>query len=185
MTPEDREQSPASRERMARWPRMDSQERERMHRAWNGMDRERASIKETRDALLKEARKGTTAMWRMRQRVEDIVSGLKETMCEACREDCGGNEKEMDDEQDMYDSAANEGGHTVVHACRERAPRGEKEKPRVMATCGGPAMATNPMVTALSYPREAPTPTAPVPGMSGCEKQRAPYTVPVSTVPGY
>ena len=105
---------------------MDSQERERMNSAWTKMDRQRTSIKETKDALLKEARKSTTSMWRMRQRVEDIVSGLTESMSADYREECGGNEKETDDEQDMYDSSTNEGGQAAVHVCRERAARGRK-----------------------------------------------------------
>ena len=67
MTPEDRERSPTMREKLARWPRVDSLEKERMSRVWSRMEREQAAISDTRDALLKEAGKGTTALWRMKQ----------------------------------------------------------------------------------------------------------------------
>ena len=66
MTPEDRERSPATREKLARWPRVDNLEKERMNRVWSRMEREQAAISDTRDALLKESGKGTTALWRMK-----------------------------------------------------------------------------------------------------------------------
>ena len=44
--------------------------------------------------VTKEAGKGTTALWRMKQRVEDIMAGLRETLCEACKNKCRGQERQ-------------------------------------------------------------------------------------------
>ena len=67
MTPEDQGRSPTMQEKLARWPRVDSMEKERLSRAWSMMEREQRVISDTRDALLMEAGKGSSAMWRMKQ----------------------------------------------------------------------------------------------------------------------
>ena len=43
---------------MARWPRMDSLEKDHLSQIWSRMEREQAAILDTRDALLKEAPEG-------------------------------------------------------------------------------------------------------------------------------
>ena len=78
------------REKLARWPRVDSLEKDHLSQIWSRMEREQAAILDTRDALLEEAGKGTTALSRMKQRVKDIMAGLRETLCEICREECRG-----------------------------------------------------------------------------------------------
>ena len=45
-------------EKLARWPRVDSLEKERLSRAWSMMEREQRAISDTRDALLMEVGKG-------------------------------------------------------------------------------------------------------------------------------
>ena len=81
------------REKLTRWPRVDSLEKDHLSQIWSRMEREQAAILDTRDALFKEAGKGTTALWRMKQRVEDIMVGLRETLCETCWEECRGQER--------------------------------------------------------------------------------------------
>ena len=44
------------------------------------------AISDTRNALLMEAGKGSSAMWRMTRRVKEIMAGLRETLCDSCRE---------------------------------------------------------------------------------------------------
>ena len=90
MTQEDWGRSPTMREKLTRWPRVDSLEKDHLSQIWSRMEREQAAILDTRDALLKEAGKGTTALSRMKQRVKDITAGLRETLCEICREECRG-----------------------------------------------------------------------------------------------
>ena len=36
-----------------------------------------------------EAGKGSSAMWKMKRRVEEIMAGLRESLCDTCREECG------------------------------------------------------------------------------------------------
>ena len=60
MTLEGRERSPATREKLSRWPRVHNLEKERMNRVWSRMEKEQAAISDTRDALLKVAGKGTS-----------------------------------------------------------------------------------------------------------------------------
>ena len=68
------------REKLTRWPRVDSLEKDHLSQIWSRMEREQAAILDTRDALLKEARKGTTALSRMVQRVKDIMADWGDTM---------------------------------------------------------------------------------------------------------
>ena len=67
MTPENRGRSPTMQEKLARWPRVDSPEKEPLSRAWSMMEQEQRAISDTRDALLMEAGKGSSAMWKMKQ----------------------------------------------------------------------------------------------------------------------
>ena len=67
MTPENRGSSPTMQEKLARWPRVDSPEKEQLSQAWSMMEQEQGAISDTRDALLMEAGKGSSAMWKMKQ----------------------------------------------------------------------------------------------------------------------
>ena len=49
MTPENRGRSPTMQEKLARWPRVDSPEKERLSRAWSMMEREQRAISDTRE----------------------------------------------------------------------------------------------------------------------------------------
>ena len=42
-----------------------------------------------------EAGKGSSAMWRMKRRVKEIMVGLRETLCDSCREEGRGQEREQ------------------------------------------------------------------------------------------
>ena len=95
MTPEDRGRSPTMQEKLARWPKVDNLEKERLGRAWSMMERERRAISDTRDALLMEAGKGSSAMWRQNRRVEEIMADLRETLCDNCREEGRAHEREQ------------------------------------------------------------------------------------------
>ena len=87
LTPEGRERTPATREILSRWPRLHDLERERMNGVWSRMEKEQAALMDTRDALLKLAGKGTTDLWRLKQRMECIMAGLKDKLCEACSDE--------------------------------------------------------------------------------------------------
>ena len=80
MTPENRGRLPTMQEKLARWPGVDSLEKERLSRAWSIMEWEQCAISDTRDALLMEAGKGSSATWRMKRRVEEIMAGLREPL---------------------------------------------------------------------------------------------------------
>ena len=66
---------------------MQDLERERMNGVWSRMEKEQAALMDTRDALLKLAGKGTTDLWRLKQRMECIMAGLKDKLCEACSDE--------------------------------------------------------------------------------------------------
>ena len=87
MTPEDRERSSPTGERLSRWPRLQDLERERMNGVWSRLEKEQAALFDTRDALLKLAGKGMTDLWRLKQRMECIMAGLKDKLCEACSDE--------------------------------------------------------------------------------------------------
>ena len=110
---------------------MEDLEKERMNRVWSRMEREQAAISDTRDALLKEAGKGTTALWRMKQRVEDIMAGLRETLCEACRDECRG--QEWREERSMRAPSIDR-EQLGPQPNKESPAEGEKEKPPVVVT---------------------------------------------------
>ena len=55
-----------------------------MNGVWSRLEKEQAALFDTRDALLKLAGKGTTDLWRLKQRMECIMEGLKDKLCEAC-----------------------------------------------------------------------------------------------------
>lgn len=57
-------------ERMTRWPRVDNLERARLNRAWDMVERERRTV--------------TEATKRMTKRVEDVMTGMKESHCTGC-----------------------------------------------------------------------------------------------------
>ena len=89
---------------------MGSMEREKWGRAWSMMDREQQVIASTRDSLLKEAGRGSSAMRRLSMRVEEIMEDLKDTFCDRCKDEGRVPERE--------------------HGSRSRAPSAEKEKGR-------------------------------------------------------
>ena len=109
-------------------------EKERLSRAWRRMEPEQA---DTRDALLKEAGKGTTALWRMKQRVEGIMAGLRETLCETCREEGRGQEREQCEERSVWAPAIDR-EQRGPQPNKESSVGGEKEKqPVVMLSRDG------------------------------------------------
>ena len=81
-------------EKLARWPRVDSPEKERLSRACSMMEREQHAISDTRDALLMEAGKGLKCHVEDEARVEEITVSMRETMCDSCREEGRGQERE-------------------------------------------------------------------------------------------
>ena len=87
LTPEGRERSPASRERLARWPGTMDLERERMKEVWCRMEKEQTALLDTRDGMLKLAAKGTTELWRLKQRMECLMKGFENKICQACSEE--------------------------------------------------------------------------------------------------
>ena len=125
------------REKLARWPRVDSLEKDHLSQIWSRMEREQAAILDTRDALLKEAGKGTTALSRMKQRVKDIMAGLRETLCEICREECRGQEREQREERSIRAPSIDR-EQQGPQPNKESSAGGEKEKkPVVMLSCDG------------------------------------------------
>ena len=125
------------REKLARWPRVDSLKKERLSRVWSRMEREQAAILDTKDALLKEAGKGITTLWRMKQRVDDIMEGLRETLCETCREECRGQEREQREERSMR-APSMDREQRGLQPNKESSAGDEKEKqPVVMLSCDG------------------------------------------------
>ena len=121
------------REKLARWPSMDSLEQERLSRVWTRMEREQRVISDTRDALLKVAGKGTTALWR----VEDIMAGLRETLCDTCREEGRGQEREQCEERSVR-APSNDREQRGPQQNKESSVGGEKEKqPVVMLSRDG------------------------------------------------
>ena len=93
MTLKDRERSPPTGEKLSRWPRLQDLERERMNGVWSRMEKEQAALMDTRDALLKLAGKGTTDLWRLKQRMECIMAGPKDKLCEACRDESSSRDR--------------------------------------------------------------------------------------------
>ena len=125
------------REKLARWPRVDSLKKEHLSRVWSRMEREQAAILDTKDALLKEAGKGITTLWRMKQRVDDIMEGLRETLCETCREECRGQEREQREERSMR-APSMDREQRGLQPNKESSAGDEKEKqPVVMLSCDG------------------------------------------------
>ena len=62
-------------------------EREKLGRAWSMVDREQQIIASTRDSLLEEAGRGSSAMRRLNRRVEEIMENLKDSFCDRCRDE--------------------------------------------------------------------------------------------------
>ena len=44
---------------------------------------------------------GYKGLWKMMQRVEDIMAGLRETLCDTCREEGRGQEREQCEERSV------------------------------------------------------------------------------------
>ena len=141
ITQEGRERSPATREKLSRWPRVHNLEKERMNRVWSRMEKEQAAISDTRDALLKVAGKGTTELWQMKQRVEDIMAGLRETFCEACWDECRGQDRR---EEMSRRAPSNDMERPSPQPNKESPAGGEKEKPPVVVTSGDGTSACEP-----------------------------------------
>ena len=82
-------------ENMARWRKVDNMEKERLGRAWSMMERERRAISDTMDALIMEAGKSSSAMWKLNRRVQEIMADLRETLCDNCREEGRAHERKQ------------------------------------------------------------------------------------------
>ena len=82
LTPEGRERSPATREKLTRWPGTQDLERERMKEVWCRMEKEQTVLLDTWDGMLKLAAKGTTDLWRLKQRLECLMKGFENKICE-------------------------------------------------------------------------------------------------------
>ena len=95
MALEDIGRSPTMQERMTRWPRVDNLEQARLNRAWEMVERERRTVTEARDMLLFEAGRGANAMSRMTQRVEEVMTGMKDLYCTGCRGGGGFQDREQ------------------------------------------------------------------------------------------
>ena len=86
-TPEARESSSASREIQDRYTRMMNLERERMREVWCRMEKEQKALLDTRDGMTKLMAKGTTELWRLKQRMECLLKGFENKICDACGEE--------------------------------------------------------------------------------------------------
>ena len=51
------------------------------------MKKEQAALLDTRDGVLKLVTKGTTELWRLKQRMECLLKGFENKICEACSEE--------------------------------------------------------------------------------------------------
>ena len=58
-------------------------ERERMKEFWCRMKKGQTALLDTRDGMLKLAAKGTTKLWRLKQRLECLMKGFENKICEA------------------------------------------------------------------------------------------------------
>ena len=74
---------------------MGNLERERLSRAWSMLDTEERSIASTWDSLLMEAGRGSSDIWRLNRRVEDIMEDLRNTLCDNCRDKDRVHEREQ------------------------------------------------------------------------------------------
>ena len=92
-TPEARESSSASREIQDRYTRMMNLERERMREVWCRMEKEQKALLDTRDGMTKLMAKGTTELWRLKQRMDCLLKGFKNKICKACGEENKSREK--------------------------------------------------------------------------------------------
>ena len=50
------------------------------------MKKGQTPLLDTRDRMLKLATKGTTELWRLKQRLEGLMKGFQNKICEACSE---------------------------------------------------------------------------------------------------
>ena len=122
-TPEGRARSPASRESLDRSTRMMDLERKRMKEVWCRMEKEQTALLDTQDGMLKLAAKGTTDLWRLKQRLECLMKGFENKICEARSEETRS--------RDRLEEVARRGPSSN----REYAPRGtstdrERASPR-------------------------------------------------------
>ena len=67
----------------------------------------------------------------MKQRVEDIMAGLKETLCEACRGECRGQDRR---EESSRRAPSTDMDRPGPQPNKESTAEGEKEKPPVVVT---------------------------------------------------
>ena len=62
-------------------------ERERMKEVWTRMEKEQKALLDTRDGMTKLMAKGTTELWRLKQRMECLRKGFENKICDACGEE--------------------------------------------------------------------------------------------------
>ena len=91
MTPEDRGHSATMQDRMTRWLRVDNLEQARLNQAWEMVERERRNVTEAKDAQLIEAGRGAI----MTKRVDDVMTGMKESYCTGCQGGGGFQDREQ------------------------------------------------------------------------------------------
>ena len=71
----------ALREIQDRYTRMMNLEREKMREVWCRMEKEQNALLDTRDRMTKLMSKGTTELWRHRQRMECLLKGFENKIC--------------------------------------------------------------------------------------------------------
>ena len=75
VTPELRENPTASRE--MHYMKMMNMERVRMREVWTRMEKEQRALLDTKDGMTKLMAKGTSDLWRLKQRMECLMKGFE------------------------------------------------------------------------------------------------------------
>ena len=136
LTPEGRERSPATREKVTRWPGTQDLEREWMKEVWCRMEKEQTALLDTWDGMLKLAAKGTTDLWRLKQRLECLMKGFENKICQACSEETRSRDR-REEVARRGPSSDREYQPRGTSADRERAgPRPNKEVTPTLSTVG-------------------------------------------------
>ena len=113
-TPEARENPAASREIQDKYMRMMNMERERKREVWTRMEKEQKALLDTRDGMTKLMAKGTTELWRLKQRMECLLKGFENNKCDACGEE---NKSRAKREEEARKSDRSEGAGRWAPRC--------------------------------------------------------------------
>ena len=100
MTPENRGRSPTMQEKLARWPRVDSPEKERLSRAWNDGAGAAPHIRH-KGCPAHGGREGLKCHVEDEARVKEITVGLREILCDSCWQECRCQEREQCEERSV------------------------------------------------------------------------------------